>query len=1672
MADFKTTLERLARGETDFETVAKNLDRLLAKRPPAVVAIMDQLKQAVVDDTIDAESYARLKSRITAQVEATPIADRDQRTRLASGASDATRLLSEADDRTRFGADGDSTQLLGRARTAHGDATEILDITGGDTGAGPSPITASVDFDLSGESGSETSASWPSGDSQTGDTGSDWSRPSAASGPTRVEPGAVLRGRFKLDSVLGVGGMGSVFLGSDLIKVRAKDKQPRVALKVLNEDFKQHPDSFIALQREASRQQKLAHPNIATVYDFDQTEDGLAFLVMELLEGQALNDYIKKVVRPKGGLPFVEALPMVQGLGAALIYAHERSIVHSDFKPGNCFLTKEGQMKVLDFGIARAVKNPGAAEGETTIFDPGKLGALTPAYASTEMLEGEEPDPRDDIYALACVTYELLTGKHPFNKIPANKARDSGLEPESIKGLTRRQWRGLERGLAFTRDQRSQTTAEFLVEFEGKVSPWKNPLIMVPAAAVLLAAVGIAPMINLIDRRDTDLRIELARSGDPQKIAAVLAGLEQDRLDDAKRDRILTDAKEAILKYFEDGVRAKINVASGKYDFIGARQVLAQARRYSVYHDSSSLKTLTDEIDETENRLLAEQVDKFNSALDAGRLLPDDQQDDIYDAMAVVAKIDAKYPMLKDRRLPGAFANAINRALADQKFDYADKLSQQGLAVIGRDNKYLSDLADKIGGARDRAETTARLLAAVDGVQQALDSKRGLPAYLDVQKKVVDLAALDPGNELLDKLRKDIGPRVERDLSQLEKSRNWAASDLMLGDYSRMLRVLGMHDMNDRIASLANEFNAQLTSLRDGVTQAIASARPTPEIDALLAQMNDIAPRHHGTQNARDQVALGLLQNARVLRDQNDFTAALAALDAARGQRPSSRVGAMLDHEAAGLATTQSQDDTTRAAALAQRRARFDTALPEFEKLLAALGQDPAGFSAAYAALDALRADLPAGPRLSAAADKLAAAVQESAARMLAAGQFDDAVAAVQTALVNMPQSNALVAKLDTLESTRKQALADAEKKQVAEAKAGVEQLLAAGEADRGWRAQLRQQMGDIAAFGDPQDPWLQEYGVKLATKLVEHAGEMREQERFAEGANLLADAERYAPDAPGLAAERSALKAATDAFETEQAEQARLARIDGLKQTFESQAKAGDVANAAKTLDSLRKEIGSAPDAYVSEEAPRQLAGAYLKLATQQVPKNDFAAALRFAKACVELQPQRQDCKLAVRDYTVDGNKQELEKILKRSDFNVAEALAKISEVQVLDPGEFSKVEGDWAQNIATRLEAMKQSDGVAANDVIKQAKDLFPGSQSLASLEPFKLASPTSKFAPGIKKALDQALLTVAKDLLLKATKVEAENAEIVTLKGAFNAKVKRVKEIVSGFDARFNDGQASVAQWQSDRADASKDKANSVLVAARGELDGAFAIWADNAALRQRKLALDQEIAKLAGGVAPLEPPPPPTNPCDAKLAGHGKRKAGTCFYFVASKEPGPYMVVVPAGEGVAKAFAVGKFEVSVADFNRYCKMSGKCTALAGADAVQPVTGITLTQAEDYTKWLSERTGQKFRLPTNEEWTYAANAGGDQPKKDYNCRVEQSGQLLKGQGTLGINTGKANGWGLYNYVGNAQEWVLDGNSVAARGGAFEDMFSKCDISLTKPHAGGADKATGFRVVLDLGS
>jgi eukaryotic-like serine/threonine-protein kinase len=315
------------------------------------------------------------------------------------------------------------------------------------------------------------------------------------------EVGDTLNGRFVLEECLGVGGMGTVYKALDLRKLEASDRRPYIAIKVLNLQFRGNPKSLIALQREAKKAQTLGHRNIVTVYDFDR--DGpVVYLTMEYLSGKPLSRILRA---PEfKGMPYADALPIFKGMANALAYAHERGFVHCDFKPANVFLTDTAEVKVIDFGIARVFQRP-EEETDATIFDPGSLGALTPAYASPEMLEHREPDPRDDIYALGCTTYELLTGRHPFDRVPASQGRSSGLKPQRPDGLGSRQWRALRSSLEFEREARMPTVTQFLQEFgePQKRSGMSGAAVKAAISAGVLAAVAAAGYFYASTHRTT-----------------------------------------------------------------------------------------------------------------------------------------------------------------------------------------------------------------------------------------------------------------------------------------------------------------------------------------------------------------------------------------------------------------------------------------------------------------------------------------------------------------------------------------------------------------------------------------------------------------------------------------------------------------------------------------------------------------------------------------------------------------------------------------------------------------------------------------------------------------------------------------------------------------------------------------------------------------------------------------------------------------------------------------------------------------------------------------------------------------------------------------------------------------------------------------------------------------
>jgi len=208
---------------------------------------------------------------------------------------------------------------------------------------------------------------------------------------------AEIGGRYRLEGRLGYGGMSTVHLALDLRLER------QVAVKLLAEHLAEDPTFISRFQREAQAAARLVHPNIVQVFDSGQDEaSGQYYIVMEYIEGQSCAE----ILRDDGWLEVDEAIAIIDQACEGLHYAHRHGVVHRDVKPGNLLRAREGEVKLADFGIAKATE-------QSSITQVGSVLG-TAAYLAPEQARGEEAGPRADLYALGVVTYQLISGRLPY----------------------------------------------------------------------------------------------------------------------------------------------------------------------------------------------------------------------------------------------------------------------------------------------------------------------------------------------------------------------------------------------------------------------------------------------------------------------------------------------------------------------------------------------------------------------------------------------------------------------------------------------------------------------------------------------------------------------------------------------------------------------------------------------------------------------------------------------------------------------------------------------------------------------------------------------------------------------------------------------------------------------------------------------------------------------------------------------------------------------------------------------------------------------------------------------------------------------------------------------------------------------------------------------------------
>jgi len=308
--------------------------------------------------------------------------------------------------------------------------------------------------------------------------------------------GQLIGGRYRVTGVLGEGGMGIVYVGEQQMGSTVR----KVAIKTLHQHLSKDPAVLARFHRECGTVAQLEHPNTIKFYDFGATADGTLYIAMEFVAGKPLADVVQE-----GPIPADRVVKIMRQVCGALDEAHMQGIIHRDLKPENIVLTnRAGEtdfVKVLDFGIAARTESADAAK-EAKLTQQGMVLG-TPPYMSPEQFTGKALDARSDIYSLAVMSYELLTGKLPFEAdtpwqwatqhmtaqpIPFEVSAPAKNIPEGMR-------KAILRGLSKEREQRPSTAREFFAELSdgSRMTVEANPAETAAAARTGTAAMEAVP---------------------------------------------------------------------------------------------------------------------------------------------------------------------------------------------------------------------------------------------------------------------------------------------------------------------------------------------------------------------------------------------------------------------------------------------------------------------------------------------------------------------------------------------------------------------------------------------------------------------------------------------------------------------------------------------------------------------------------------------------------------------------------------------------------------------------------------------------------------------------------------------------------------------------------------------------------------------------------------------------------------------------------------------------------------------------------------------------------------------------------------------------------------------------------------------------------------------------
>ncbi|EMQ2877967.1 serine/threonine protein kinase [Vibrio navarrensis] len=490
--------------------------------------------------------------------------------------------------------------------------------------------------------------------------------------------GHVVKSRYVIEALIGHGGLCDVYRAKDKVLESSGASNPYVALKVLQNEYVDQPETARMLIREAQHTQTLSHPNIIRVFDFG-VDNRTYFIVMEYLDGETVEQLIQRS-RPSG-LPLQKAKVIFNQILDALIYAHSVDIVHADLKPANIMIESTGRVKILDFGVSKTERIKQDQYSAKRKTDDHAVVGYTPNYASINILAGNKPKREDDLFAFACIAYELVSCKHPYNRTTADLALKQALSLTKPPSLPWYAWRPLKEILSLSTRQSSMSASEL----KRRLNQTLTPKLTVAALILLTFSITVSMFKHYENQHATLESVAAEQAKEMSHLRdlldtpfdQVLPLLNSGELPPVVRAGLLRYHQNALLGDFERQIDEILNASNSEYpDYDKVESVLKNAAIY--YPDSHRLELLNLDIKSSKRSTLLSIERQINSGLERAQYVAEDGEKSLINLYDDLNSIHTGYPFVPSSLASEVFGDHLKRALNQR-----DAIALQTLITIG-----------------------------------------------------------------------------------------------------------------------------------------------------------------------------------------------------------------------------------------------------------------------------------------------------------------------------------------------------------------------------------------------------------------------------------------------------------------------------------------------------------------------------------------------------------------------------------------------------------------------------------------------------------------------------------------------------------------------------------------------------------------------------------------------------------------------------------------------------------------------------------------------------------------------------------------------------------------------------------------------------------------------------